>query len=359
MFLKKIYLSNFRNYENTELLFNTDNNVNIICAPNGMGKSNLLESIYYMSYLRPFRPVLDRDLIKKNASNFLLYSEYEKNGLYGNIEIKYSSKKKDIFLDKKKVIKHSELLGKLLTVLFSNDDLFIINGNPSIKRRFFNMFFSVIDPLYLEHLKKYDLLIKQKNKILKDRNYNLLCLFDEQISYSISYIQNVRQNLLSLISSMFSEAYNVIGFYSEKVSIKYNPSLKLQDITPENILKKINEENKTNIEKGFCVSGPHKDDFLFYINNILFSRYGSFGQLRLASLVLKHVQSEYYKKKFNTNPIYLLDDVILELDKERQSKFIEYLGYNNQLFITVTDKEYAKLFKANCNIIGVNNGKIL
>ena len=324
-----------------------------------MGKP-LLESIYYLSYLRPIRPVRDCDLVQKTAKGFSIQSTFSVNTMIREIDIQYTNKKKEIIIDTKKVIKHSEILGKFLSVLFSADDLFIINGSPSIKRRFFNMFFSVIDPLYLQYLRNYERLIKHKNKLLKDRNIELLPIFDQQIAEAVLYIQQIRQEKIHEINLEFSSSFSKIGFYKEQVSLHYQPSIKTKDLQIEHIIKHFHETRKTDLYKGYATTGPHKDDFLFQINNVLFSRYGSFGQLRLAALIIKYVQAIFYKKNFNTNPVYLLDDVILELDNERKKQFIEFLNIDNQLFITLTDKEYVKLFKNNkIRLIEIENGKIL
>ncbi len=361
MFITNFSCSNFRNYEYTNINFKKNENINIIVAPNGMGKSNLLEAFYYLSYVRPFRQVNDKDLIMKKKDFFSLHCNYEKNNIKGSIEINYKNDKKEIIIDKKKALKHSEILGQLLSVLFSNDDIFIISGAQSIRRRFFNMFFSVIDPLYLLYLRKYDHLIKQKNTILRNKNFDLLYIFDEQIAETINYLQNKRNELILIINDMFMKSFEEIGFFNEKVKLKYSPSIKLNEISKENIYEKLVNQKKIDIEKGFSTIGSQKDDYLFYINNIDFIKYGSFGQLRLASLIIKNVQAQFYKKYFNTEPVFLLDDVILELDKERQSKFINYIGNNNQLFITVTDKKYSDIFNNEkaLNIIEVVNGKIL
>lgn len=359
MKIEKLICSNFRNYKEFDIDF--CDGVNLITAPNGSGKSNLLEALYYLSYVRPFRQVNDIDLIKKSENQFSIGCEYSKKGIQSNIEINYNKKEKLIKIDNKKITKHSEVLGKLLTVLFSSDDIFIINGSQSIRRRFFNMFFSVIDHMYLDNLRKYEKLLKQKNVLLRTGKKELLPFFDEQLADSVYYIQSKRIELIERINVVYSESFKEIGFFSDKVSLKYSPSIKIDDLSKEGILEKIIKARKTDIDRGFATNGSHKDEYLFFINNIIFSKYGSFGQLRLASLLIKYVQSFFYKEKFGIDPIYLLDDVILELDSRRQKSFIDFLDYDNQLFITVTDRKYAEIFsnKKTLKLIEVKDGKIL
>lgn len=361
MIIKRISCKNFRNYKDLDLSFEDNSKFNIISATNGMGKSNLLEMFYYLSHVRPFRNVNDKDLIKKEENYFIISCDYKKNNLDNNIDIKYNNKVKNILYNDKKIIKHSELLGKLLTVLFSTEDIYIINGSPELRRRYFNIFFSILDKTYLENLKKYENLLKQKNCILKSGKKEILPYFDYQISDSILYIQKKREEMIEKISLIFSKSFIEIGIFKENVSLKYMPSIKNEFLEKELLINLLKKQNEIDINRGFSTIGIHKDDYIFKINNISFSKYASFGQVRLASLILKYVQSNLYSLYFNSNPILLIDDVILELDKERQKRFINYLGENNQIFITVTDKSYKDIFnnKNLINIIEVNNGTIL
>ena len=168
MYIKSIHPINFRNYKELNLEFDNKRPINLLVAPNGSGKSNLLEMIYYLTYLRPFRNLLYSDLIYKNSYFFLINGNFLKNDIQTSISIKYS-KNKEICIDNKKIKKHSDVIGLLLSVLFSNDDIFIISGSPMVRRKFFDMFISVIDRSYLLNLKKYQILLKNKNHILKNK----------------------------------------------------------------------------------------------------------------------------------------------------------------------------------------------
>lgn len=358
------YLSavNFRNYENLNLEFDKTENINLIHSPNGMGKTNLLELIYYFSYLRSFRNVQDKELIKKGEVKFYAECRYN-NKITNNIKIKYH-KKKEIHINNKKVVKFSEVLGKLISVLFCNEDIFIINGSPNIRRKFFDIFISTVDNKYLHCLRKFQEILKQKNFILKngkpDEIKEIIDIYNIQLAKNIFYIQKKREEIINEISKIFQENFSSIGKFNDKVKIIYSPSIKIKNNDYEEITKFYNENIKKEIEYGFSIYGPHRDNYLFLINGILFPKYASLGQTRLASVVLKFAQSEYYKKIFNVIPILLLDDVILELDNEKQMRVIEKISDYKQVFLTVTDRKYIELFKSieNINEIEIRDGKI-
>jgi len=333
------------------LEFRIESPLNLIIAPNGSGKSNLLETIYYLSYLRPFRSVLDSELINKNESFFFIKGIFFKNNLSTEISVKYS-KSKDISLNGKKVKKHSEIIGILLSVLFSSDDIFIISGNPSVRRKFFDMFISIMNKEYLINLKKYQILLKQKNYLLKMKNnLNLLDVYDEQIVDVINYINYMRLKTINEINPIFQNKFNDIGMFNDKTKIIYISNLKLKEQNSrEEIFNKLKENRKKDLESGYSNFGIHRDNYLFLINGVEFSKYASLGQTRLASLVLKLTKIDYLKKITDSLPIILLDDVILELDKERQKRFIDSIPKENQMFITLTDRNKF-IFTENKNLI--------
>ena len=346
MFIENLKLINFRSYKDKEFIFNTNSNTNIILAPNGVGKSNLIEAIYYLSYLRPFRNVNDNELIMKGEKSFFIKGEFKKNIFQNNVShntvsVKFS-KQKEVIYNNKHLNKYSELLGEILSVLFCNDDIFIIVGQQGLKRKFFDMFISLMDKNYLFTLKKYQIVLKQKNFLLKkeDIDKNLLSAYNWQLTDFIIYIEKKRFEFITIIDQKFKELFNSIGMFKEKSKIVYNPTIDLSIIEDKEKLFNYLESSYTkDREATFMLIGPHRDNYLFLLNGILFSKYGSFGQNRLASLVLKLAQVDLFLDHFKIKPILLFDDVVLELDNERQNNFFKKLYNGNQIFITLTDKK--------------------
>ncbi|MCG8570957.1 MAG: DNA replication and repair protein RecF [Spirochaetes bacterium] len=360
MYLRTLRALNFRNFDDLDLSFHPDKNHNIILAPNGMGKSNLLEAVYYLAHARPFRQAKDQDIIRKGSNHFFLQAEFSEAGHPDVLKIKYQ-KKKELEYNLKKVIKHSEILGKLLTVLFSNDDLFIVSGSPAVRRHYFDIFFSVLDQEYLYYLKKYQNLLKQKNTLLKSDQPSLLFTYDIQLAETIFYIQQKRNLLIQQISLIFQENFLKISQFGEKVKIIYKPACDMKELTKENILIKLEQSRKRDIEAGHSQVGSHRDQYLFLISGKVFHKFASFGQTRLASLVLKLAQSQMYQQKFHKKPIFLIDDVILELDPVKQQRFLSEISAGYQLFFTITDDKYLSFFpdKNKIHIIRMKDGKII
>lgn len=360
MFLTKLQAFNFRNYKTLDLSLSEQKNINLIVAKNGMGKSNLLEMLYYLSHLRAFRNASDRDLILHGQNNFHLFCEYENKGIHGNVMVKYSGKK-EILLDDKKIIKHSQILGKLQTVFFGSDDISIISGTPAERRVYFDIFLSIIDSDYLAALRMYGLLLKQKNAAIKSRRSDILSYFDIQIADAAFLLMTKRKLLIDKVSKIFSELFMNIGNFKDSAFIRYNSSYERQFNSAKELLDYILYQDRFDFEKGYCILGPHKDNYYFVLNNTVFSKYASLGQIRLCALVLKLVQAICYEEKFKTTPILLLDDVILELDGEKQRRFLNKVCDKYQLFITLTDERYKNFFNNQnaVEIIKVSNGTIL
>ena len=223
------------------------------------------------------------------------------------------------------------------------------------------IFISVLDSKYLFFLKKYYEIIKQKNFILKDKKQkNLIAVYNFQLAEIIYYIQTKRVEIVNKINNLFQSNFNSLGLFKDKVKIIYSPSIKNSLFDIEIIKKELEKNIDKELDYGFSLLGSHRDNYIFLMNGVVFSKYASLGQTRLASLVLKFVQSEYYKEFFGIYPIILLDDVILELDKERQKRFIQKISEYKQIFLTVTNDEYLNLFKNKelINVIRIENGRI-
>lgn len=360
MILNKLKALNFRNYKTLDLSFDKERNINLIVAKNGMGKSNMLEMLYYLSHLRAFRNATDKDLILHGQKNFQLFCEYENKEIHGNVSVKYSGKK-EILLNEKRITKHSEILGKLQTVFFGSNDISIISGSPAERRVYFDIFLSILDYDYLVALRTYNLLLKQKNAAIKSKRNDILFYFDKQIADVAFILIKKRAFLVDKVSGLFSELFKNIGAFKDLALLRYVSSYERDFNSSKDLLDYILYQDKFDFEKGYCIQGPHKDNYYFILNNTIFSKYASLGQIRLGALILKLVQAKCYENKFKTSPILLLDDVILELDMEKQQKFMNEICADYQLFITVTDEKYRKYLNNQdaVRIIKVNNGEVL
>jgi len=361
LFVKSISATNFRNFKNLEFSFKEQEKHIIIKSPNGTGKTNFLELLYYFTYLKSFRNVSDHELIKKDENYFSMLINYD-NDEDRDIFVKYFNKTKEVVYNNKKIKKYSEIFGKYCSVIFSSEDMLIVKGSPNFKRKFFDMFFSVIDIDYFYSIKNYNHILKQKNALLKDKMFNkkLLEIYNYQLAKYINIIQQKRNDFIKITSSDFNEKYLEIGDYKYNAKIIYYPSIKIKEFTQENIFNFLMDCYKKENEIGFSFFGIHKDNYQFLLNNLNFNNYASFGQVRLASLIMKIIQADNYKKYNNISPILLFDDVILELDNYRKNKFISKIFDYKQFFITISDETLLKIFEKSSylSILEIIDGKI-
>ncbi len=359
MKILKLTAKNYRNYDLINLQIDQEKKYFIIKALNGSGKTNLLEMIYYFTYYKSFRNTQDSDLIMHDKNEFLIEITYIEDGITNTIKIIYN-KKKHIFFNDKKCCKLSDLFGQFISVIFCNSDIDIITGSPNIRRNFFNMFFSIIDNLYFVTLKKYNSILKQKNFILKTKqNLDLLSIYNTQLASCIYYLTAQRNKYINNIKKMFTDFYNEIGNFNKSIDIKYIPSIS-STLSEQDIINLLKDKMQQEINLGYAYYGSHRDNYYFCMNNTQFSKYASFGQCRLAALIIKLIQARYIIEKKQIKPVLLFDDVILELDEVRKRKLVNSFKEYNQMFITFTEDIFVDLFneKDYIEILDLNQNSV-
>lgn len=353
MWIKKIKLNNFRNYQEQEINF--EKNINIFYGENAQGKTNIIEAIFLCSLGKSFRAKKDSEMIKLNEKNSLIEIEYEKSDRDGKIKIELFDKK-NIFINGIKIKKLSELLGNINTVIFTPDDINILKGGPQNRRRFLDIMISQLRPNYMHILNSYLKTIEQRNKYLRQikeerKDENLLDIWDEKLAEYAIKICEYRQEFLEKITNKIEKIHNNITNEKERIEIEYITECN----NKENYLKLLKERRKLDIIKGFTTKGVHRDDFVIYINKKEINIYGSQGQNRTAMLSLKLSELQVIKDEIGEYPILLLDDFMSELDSTRRKNFLENIK-DTQVIITGTEKldiENLEYLEYN-----VSNGKI-
>ena len=344
MKLLQIHATDYRNYRSISIDIDPTGKYFIIKANNGSGKTNLLELIYYFTYFKSFRNTADSDLILHGQKQFMIEIKYEDDGITDDIIISYDGSKKKILCNEKRLNKLSDLFSRFISVIFSATDIDIITGSPIIRRNFFNMFFSLIDSSYFSDIKTYAAILKQKNFILKNKtNTDLIDIYNRQLSDIIYRITQTRQKYITEVRNRFITKYNELGEFNKKVDIRYIPSLSA-DRDINSIYKLFCQKKDDELNAGYSLLGSHRDCYNFYMNSRLFSRYASFGQCRLAALIIKLIQAQYTAEIKKTMPVLLFDDVILELDEIRKRKIVNCIREYNQMFITFTEDIFVDLF---------------
>ena len=341
-------LYNFRNYEYENISF--QDGVNIIHGENGMGKTNILEAVYYFSYGRSFRSG-GKEVIKDGEKESRISLSFENRERKLESDIKFlSGKRKEIYINEIELKKTSQLLGNFICVLFTPDEMGIIKGMPEVRRKFCDSSIMPLRPNYIKELIKYRNILAQKTALLKSRQYETLDIWNEKLAETGSRIMNLRESYIERINQKAKEIQNEISGGKENLSLVYNPSVKLK----ENYLEKLSEYKEKEKENLFCMVGVHRDDIDIFINGKPAKNYASQGQIRTAVLSLKLAETEIIKEETGEYPVMLLDDILSELDKSRREFLISRIK-GKQIIITCTDIE--NYFNDNVNIIEIKDGK--
>ena len=334
MIIKSLDLENYRNYKNLYLEF--DEGTNILTGENAQGKTNILEAIYLCSTTKSHRGSKDGEIINFENDEGHVRSVINKKNEEIRIDLHLrKSKSKVIALNLEKLKKTSELIGILNVVLFSPEDLNIIKGGPSYRRSFIDMQICRLDSSYVFNLSSYNKIIDQRNKLLKDIYFEpalkeTLFIWDSQLQSYGSQVIKKRKEFVEELNEIVKEIHYKLTGQKEFLDIKYEPDT-LEDEIEKNL--RLNAERDLKSKMTSC--GPHRDDYVININGIDARKFGSQGQQRTAALSLKLAEIEIIKKNTNDSPIFLLDDVLSELDSNRQNMLLESIS-DMQTIITCT-----------------------
>ena len=354
MYIEKIKLQNFRNYEQLDLDLNK--NINIIYGDNAQGKTNILEAIFLCSFGKSFRTTKEKEMIKFNEDRCLVEIFYQKKDRDGKIKIEIGNKKQ-ISINGVKIKKLSELLGNINIVLFTPDDINILKDGPANRRRFLDMMIGQLKPNYVYNLNMYLKTIEQRNNYLRqireeNKPEEMLEIWDEKLTEYGNIIYKYRNQFMNLISEKINEIHRKITEGKENIKIEYISNCN----NKEEYLKLLKQRRKIDIIKGFTTKGIHRDDFVIYINDKEVNTYGSQGQNRTVVLSLKLAELNVIYDLIGEYPILLLDDFMSELDENRRKNFLKNIE-NTQVILTGTDK--IDLQNLEFNLYNVKKGAIV
>lgn len=357
MILKSVALSHFRNYDDLYMEF--DKGTNILYGDNAQGKTNVLESIYVSGTTKSHKGSKDRELIQFGQEESHIRTVVEKGGLDYQIDMHLKkNKSKGIAINRIPIKKASELFGILNIVFFSPEDLNIIKNGPLERRRFLDVELCQLDKIYLYNLTKYNKILNQRNRLLKDINFkpellDTLAVWDMQlVEYGKKIIQT-RKEFVEELNAIVYEIHKKISGNKEELVLKYEP-----DVIAENMEAQLEKCKEKDLRFGQTSVGPHRDDLCFMIKGIDVRKYGSQGQQRSCALSLKLSEIELVKKSIKETPILILDDVLSELDSNRQNFLLNSI-HDIQTIITCTglDEFVRNRFEIN-KIFKVVNGTV-
>ena len=344
MNISEIFFKNWRNL--AEVKFRPDPATNIFLGQNAQGKTNILEAINFASLLRS-RAGKESELIRWGETVAILRITFLKAGVSHELAIEISwERKRRMFLNGNP-IRPRELIGKLNSVFFSPEDLFMFKSSPMTRRKFLDAQISQAVPIYFLELSKYTKLVEVRNALLKKirddgAQEEELDLWDEQLALAAEKVISKRLNAVFKLNFLANLMQEKISAQTEDLSVIYDlRGLDSQENIAENFLELLKTRRRKDIQSGSTSFGPHRDDLKFFINGRELKLFGSQGQLRTTALALKLSELQFLKSETGEYPLLLLDDVMSELDSARREMLLEFLSREKiQTLITATDRAY-------------------
>jgi DNA replication and repair protein RecF len=357
MIIKSIELRNFRNYEELDLTF--DEGTNILYGDNAQGKTNILEAAYLSGTTKSHKGSRDKEMIRFEENESHIRTIVLKNEKQYQIDMHLRKNgSKGVAINKIPIKKASELFGILNIVFFSPEDLNIIKNGPAERRRFIDLELCQLDKLYLSDLSSYNKVLNQRNKLLKDIYYrsdliDTLPMWDAQLLEYGRRIIGKRKQFVEELNEIIRGIHTNISGGKEELLLKYEPNI--DDIFFEDELSRAKSRD---LKLCQTTVGPHRDDMLFSVGGIDIRKFGSQGQQRTCALSLKLSEIDLVKKVIHNTPVLLLDDVLSELDSNRQNYLLGSIT-DTQTIITCTGlEEFVKnRFQIN-KIFQVIEGKV-
>ena len=369
MKLTELNLHHFRNYDEAQVEFSPQ--INVLIGENAQGKTNLLESIYVLAMTRSHRTNNDRELIEfgKDAAQIKGTVQRELGSLKLELDIgKHGKKAKANHLEKARL---SEYLGQLNVILFAPEDLALVKGAPTVRRRFIDMEFGQVSPKYLHDLTQYRDILKQRNRYLKQlqsheaQDQLYLEVLSEQLAAVGGAIISQRVKFLSELEEYAQKLHQSITQGRENLTFEYSSAVKdaaaLTEVELSEALMDLYRQNQSKeIFQGTTLYGPHRDDVRFLINHKNVQTYGSQGQQRTTALSVKLAEIDLMKNQTGEYPVLLLDDVLSELDGARQTHLLKTIQDKVQTFLTTPGlSDVARNLIKEPRIFHIRDGQII
>ncbi len=365
MIINKLLLHQFRNYEMQEITFSPG--VNVLYGNNAQGKTNVLEAIYLFSNGKSHRGVKDKELLmfdRPNGDITMFFDAYERENR-AEIEIFYDKRKK-IRLNGVALDRVSKMIGYFQTVLFCPEDLYLIKGGPGERRKFLDSAISPLKPNYFSALVQYHKILENKNKLLRQMGdypefSQTLDVWNEKLCETGARLMVYRNAFINKMNEICGEIYQDMAGGRETLQLHYKPSAEVMiedELSVKNKLMEITQKNKTReLAAMMSLTGPHRDEIELFINGAQVKQFASQGQQRTVVLTMKIAQIELVKQSVGEYPVLLLDDILSELDKSRQSFLMERIRCS-QVIMTCTDA-YAIGRGDNKSFYSVQNGRVI
>lgn len=341
MYLKKISLTNFKNYEAAQIDFSPK--INCFTGNNGVGKTNILDAIHYLSLTKSFFNNTDSINIRHGEDYFIIRGVFEREGEEDEISCAFQKQKQKIVRrNSREYRKLSEHVGRYPVVMISPADSALIIEGSEERRKFMNKIISQYNPVFLDAVLNYTRSLQQRNRVLKDLRLNpgsaldMLSIYDDQLIKYGSFIYEERQKLIDELIPVFQEYYDMISSGREKVRLQYRSHLSAGDFG-----KQLRESVSRDMVLEYTTVGIHKDDLMLEMDGYPVKSLGSQGQQKSYLVAIKLAKFDYIKRKAGFSPVLLLDDIFDKFDAGRVEQIIRLVGNNRfgQIFITDTHRD--------------------
>jgi DNA replication and repair protein RecF len=353
----RIRLSSFRNLEDAEIPTNADRV--FLVGENGQGKTNFLEALYYLSYGASFRGPVDTEVPRRGSPSFAVSGRIRApEGMPSDdIRVAWNAKAKEIRHNEKPVRDRKELVELNPAVVFCHEDFTFAAGEPERRRFFFDQAAGLVSVGYIDTLRDYRRILKQRNAALKESRHSLLPPFDMQLAAKGLELMEARKRIHAEFDPRFARSFEAVSLLGMEVRIRYRPSWP-SDCGIDAVIERLETKRAEELALGTSLSGPHRDRWTFISNGVDFASTASTGQLRLLSLTLRMVQAEYYAAATGRLPVLLLDDVLLELDRGKRKRFLDLMPPSGQAFYTFLPGEAWEEYKTGSTLVyEVRNGR--
>lgn len=334
MQLRSLYLKNFRIYD--EAYFEFGPQVNMICGPNAVGKTTILEALYLLMSGRSFRTSQTVDLVKNRASGFHVEACFVKYGITQTLKFSYEGKERKIVYNSTCLQSSGHLLGLLQGVLHVPDDVQLVKGSPLLRRHFLDLQIAQVDPLYIHHLTRYNRAMQQRNVLLRAKNLATIEMWEKEMAIASAYITQQRSYTVAHLSKLASQLHHELVGSHEFFALHYKTDVKDFESLCPYYMDLFKRHRAREMDLGLTLYGPHKDDLLLELNQYEARHFGSEGQQRSCVSTLRMAEWMRLKAMSEEPPLFFIDDLGISLDSTRRRKLFGHLSDLHQVFLTAT-----------------------
>lgn len=360
--LTRLHITNFKNIAEADLSFSP--NINALLGDNGMGKSNLLDAIYYLSFCKSFTSLPDAGIVRAGETFTMMQGDYLRRGTEEQVAFGYAAgKRKSFKRGGKEYSRLSQHIGLFPLVLVSPADMELVGGGTECRRKFIDMLISQTDATYLNHLIRYNSALQQRNRLLRDHiaDPNLYIAVEMTMEMSAEYITNGRREITQRLRDTFIRHYRDIARTQETPGIEYRSAL---DMSGRRYCELLEESRRRDEIVGHTTTGPHRDDLELTLDGMAVKNTASQGQSKTFTIALRLAQYEFMHEATGMRPLLLLDDIFDKLDSRRVANIVEIVNRDifGQIFITDTNRDHldsimSAMTGADYSLWNVSSGK--